>query len=76
MIIQNFNMCQQGRKIIAKNVSKFREICGLKREQLSLMIDCDQSYISKLEKGRINITIDTLEAIAKILKIELVEFFK
>ena len=77
MIVQNYNMCQQqGRKLIAKNVFKYRGMRGLKREHLSLMIDCDQSYISKLEKCKVNITIDTLESIAKILEIELINLFE
>lgn len=35
------------------------------REQLSLALGYDNSYISKLEKGNINITIDGIEEIAK-----------
>ncbi|MBE7708763.1 MAG: helix-turn-helix transcriptional regulator [Cyanobacteria bacterium SIG27] len=34
------------------------------------------SYISKLEKCKVNITIDTLEKIAEILEVRLVDFLK
>lgn len=76
MIVQNYNMCQQARKLIAKNVSKYRQARNIKREQLSLLIDYDPSYISKLEKCKVNITIDALEAIADILEISLADLFK
>ena len=76
MIVQNYDMCQLGRKLIAKNVFKYREMRKLKREQLSLLIDYDPSYISKLEKCKVNITIDTLEKIAEILNVRLVNFLE
>ena len=52
------------RQNIAKNVKNLREKAGLKREELSLTLNFDNSYISKLEKCRVNITIDRLEIIA------------
>ena len=57
-------MSQDARQNIAKNVKNLREKAGLKREELSLMLNFDNSYISKLEKCRVNITIDRLEIIA------------
>ena len=76
MIVQNYLMCHTARDIIAKNVRKYRELRGLKREGLSLLIDYDTSYISKLEKSKVNITIDTLETIANILEINLLKLFE
>ena len=69
-------MCQSARNIIAKNIYKYREQRGLKREELSLLLDYDPSYISKLEKGKVNITIDKIEAIANILEIKLLNLFE
>ena len=57
-------MSQDARQNIAKNVKNLREKAGLKREELSLSLNFDNSYISKLEKCRVNITIDRLEIIA------------
>ena len=76
MIVQNYLMCQSARNIIAKNICKYREQRGLKREELSLLLDYDPSYISKLEKGKVNITIDKIEAIANILEIKLLNLFE
>ncbi len=69
-------MSQVARAIIAKNVKIYREKMGLKREELSLLINCDNSYISKLEKAKVNITIDKLEDISKILNTQLKDLFK
>ena len=69
-------MDNTARKIIAKNVEKLRNNTKLKREELSLALGFDNSYISKLEKGKINITIDKLEHIAKYFNVEISEIFK
>lgn len=48
---------------------------NIKREELSLALGFDNSYISKLEKGKINITIDKLTLIADYFNIELKDLF-
>lgn len=63
------------RNILAKNVEKFRKEKGLKREELSLTLGFDNSYISKIEKSRINITIDKIEVIAKFFNKKIVDLF-
>ena len=57
-------MSQEIRKILSENIKKLREKRGLKREQLALLLGFDNSYISKLEKGNVNITIDKIVKIA------------
>lgn len=63
-------MSQEIRTILSENIYKLRTQKKLKREELSLILGFDNSYISKLEKERINITIDKLEKIANYFKIE------
>lgn len=58
-------MSQVYREKIARLVKSLREKNNMTREQLSLALGYDNSYISKLEKGNINITIDGIEEIAK-----------
>ena len=53
-------MSQEIRQIFATNVKKLRESKQLKREELSLLLGFDNSYISKIEKQRVNITIDKI----------------
>ncbi|MBQ6516224.1 helix-turn-helix transcriptional regulator [bacterium] len=69
-------MSQEIRDIIANNVKKLRTKKRLKREELSLILGFDNSYISKLEKSRINITIDKLEKIANFFETDLYKLLK
>ena len=57
-------MKNYSKKHIAINVKKYRTQRNLKREELSLLLGFDNSYISKLERETINITIDKLDKIA------------
>lgn len=68
-------MSQEIRKILATNIKQFREKAGLKKEKLSLLLEFDNSYISKLEKGKVNITIDKIEEIAKFFNVNITELF-
>jgi len=64
------------RKILADNVKSLREQKKIRREELSLALGFDNSYISKLEKGKINITIDKLSILANYFNIEITDLFK
>ena len=66
-------MSQEIRNKIAKNIHELRTSKSLKREELSLLLGFDNSYISKLEKGNINITIDKLDKIAKFFGVDIKE---
>jgi len=63
-------MEQNLRQILADNVKSLRLKHGYKKEELSLLLNVDNSYISKLEKMKINITLDKIEHIAKIFNVE------
>ena len=69
-------MSQSLREILSKNVKKYRENRHFSMEELSLLLEVDNSYISKLEKSKVNITINKLEKLAQILGIEVVDLFK
>lgn len=63
-------MSQEIKKILAKNIKELRIKKGLKREELSLLLNFDNSYISKVEKAKVNITLNRLILIANILEVE------
>lgn len=63
-------MNQNSKDIIAKNVEKLRKKNKITKEKLSLILGFDNSYISKLEKGKINITIEKLDKIADFFEID------
>ena len=69
-------MNQYSRVRIAQNIKKYRIQKGLKREELSLVLGFDNSYISKLERGTINITIDKLEKIADFFDIDVIKLLQ
>lgn len=69
-------MSQETRRKIANNVKKYRAIKNYKREELSLLLGFDNSYISKLERKSINITIDKLEQIANALEVDIIDLLK
>mgnify|MGYP003571489060 CR=1 FL=1 len=68
-------MSQYVRWLIAEKVKLLRTKKGLTREDLSLELGFDNSYISKLEKTKINITIDRLVIIANFFDINVQDFF-
>ena len=63
-------MSQDIRKILAKNLKEIRLKKKITKEALSIRLGFDNSYISKLENCRINVTIDKLEKIAKYFEVE------
>ena len=66
-------MSQETRNKIATKVNELRNSKKLKREELSLLLGFDNSYISKLEKSKINITIDKLDKIAQYFGVDIKE---
>ncbi len=69
-------MAKTARNKLALNVSNLRKAKKMKKEELSLALGLDNSYISKLEKSKINITIDKIEEIAEYFDVNFIELFK
>lgn len=65
----------KNRKILADNVKFLREAKQLKREELSLLLGFDNSYISKIEKLKVNITIDKISKIANYFEKDIKDLF-
>ena len=68
-------MSQDVRNLLAKNITAYRVSRSLSREELSLMLGVDNSYVSKLEKGRVNITIDKITQLAELLDVKVQHLF-
>lgn len=58
------------RKILGANVKFYRYMLGYTQEQLAEKCDLSPRYISDIENYNGNIPIDTLENMAKVLKVE------
>ena len=63
-------MSQDIRQILANNIKNLRTQKKLSREELSLVLGVDNSYVSKLEEGKINITLDKIEMLANYFETE------
>lgn len=61
---------------VIKKIKQFRTEKGLSQERLSELAGLDPKYINKLENGRFNLTLPTLERIISALDIEIIDFFE
>ena len=58
------------------NVKKERTKQNISAYELSLRLGKDSSYVSKLEKGKINVSLKMIDNIAQILNIPIENLFK
>jgi transcriptional regulator with XRE-family HTH domain len=58
------------RRIVGKNVRKFRQAAKLTQAAMAQRMGVDRTYIVGLEKGERNITIETLAQAAKALGVK------
>jgi transcriptional regulator with XRE-family HTH domain len=60
---------------IGQQIQKLRETRGLSQQDLAAKCNFEKSNMSRLEAGRVNPTLSTLEKVAKALEVSLVELF-
>jgi len=61
------------RAIIGWNLRRLRVGQGLSQERLALASGIDRAYVGRVERGSENVTISTLEAMAKALAVPIAE---
>lgn len=64
------NIVTQVRKIIANNIVYYRMQKSWSQEHLAELLETTPGYISELEHGKRNISVDHLELIANIFQVE------
>ena len=57
-------------KLIGKNIKFMRNLYSITQEDIAYRLDIGQSYYSLIESGTKSISIEKLEKVAKILKVE------
>lgn len=62
--------------LFGANLKRIRESKGFTQAQLAIDVDCDMSYISRIELGKISASLIYLKAIADVMEIELKELFE
>lgn len=66
---------QQFCSLISKNVKVFRKRKNYTQKQLADAIPITQQYVSKIEKGKAEPSLDILVSLAKVFGIEVKELF-
>ena len=64
------------RKVIGDNLRRIRKARGWSQERLSDKAVLDQDYVGRVERGQVNVSIDTLARLGKALGVEIIEFLK
>lgn len=64
------------RASIANNIRRFRLEMRLSQEQLALRSEVDRTYISGLERGLRNPSVDLLDKLAAVLSVDTVRLFE
>jgi ribosome-binding protein aMBF1 (putative translation factor) len=60
---------------IGKHIQKIRELKGISQQDLAAKCNFEKSNMSRLEAGRVNPTLSTLEKVANALEVSLAELF-
>ncbi len=63
-------------KKIGRRIQKLRTEQNLSQQDLAAKINYEKSNMSRLEAGKTNMTVSTLEKIANALEVELIELFR
>lgn len=57
------------RLVLSKNIKKYRGIAAISQEELAYRCGLHRTYISDVERGNRNISIDNIEKIANALSV-------
>jgi transcriptional regulator with XRE-family HTH domain len=64
------------RRIVAQNLRRLRQDRGLSQEELAGQAELNRNYVGMIEREENAPTVDTLEVLAKVLKVEPEELLK
>ncbi|MGE8654358.1 helix-turn-helix transcriptional regulator [Acinetobacter sp. F-1] len=57
-------------KFLGSNIKEVRKAKTISQEQLALLTSIDRSYIGRIERGEVSITVEKLYDIAKTLEVK------
>lgn len=66
----------QERQFFAINARRAREAAGLTQRELAMLTGLTQNWVSALEHGKANLRLDTMSAIAAVVKVPLHELLR
>ncbi|EGQ8249292.1 MULTISPECIES: helix-turn-helix domain-containing protein [Vibrio harveyi group] len=53
--------------VVGKRIAKMRKSKGLSQDKLALLAEIDRSYVGRIERGEVNITLEKLYELAETL---------
>ena len=60
---------------LGKKIRAVREAAGLSQEDAAMEADLDRAYYGRIERGQVNVSALNLLKIAKVLKVDVGDFF-
>lgn len=54
-------------KAVGERIRCQRRACGLSQDSMALVCNIDRSYVGRIERGEVNLTIEKLYRIAEVL---------
>ena len=59
--------------VLGRNVLELREGAGMSQEKLAELASVSRGYLSRIEGGRVNVTLSTIVRIANVFNVEVVD---
>ena len=69
-------MVMEIKKRFGLAVREYRRLLKVSQEELAMRIGADQAYVSRIEAGQVNVTLETVEQIATALQIDAVDLLE
>ncbi|MHA1538967.1 MAG: helix-turn-helix domain-containing protein [Alphaproteobacteria bacterium] len=63
-------------KTVGQNIRRMRRARDISQENLALEAGSERSYLSMIERGKANPSVEMLARIARALDVEVIDFFK
>lgn len=76
LFFEHLNQMTELAILLGQKIRKARKEKGLSQEKLALMCGLDRSYMGRIERGEVNITVLKLYEISKALDIQIINFFE
>lgn len=64
------------KKDVGKRIRELRKLFGLTQEELGEKANLNYKFIGELERGKVNVSLDSLSRIAKALEIHVSDLFR
>lgn len=64
-------MAYSYRRIVGQNIREFRKRAGLSQERLGEKAALSYKYVGEIERGSVNVSLDSLMRIAKALRVKI-----